>query len=92
MMEYHYKSTKMAIMKILRTTIQNAGKVVVPLQCSHITCGNAKNPSTLDESLTVSYEDKHILTAWSTNLMPECLEKRNENTYSPKALFIIATN
>ena len=30
-MRYHYKSTKIAIMKILGMTIQNAGKVVVLL-------------------------------------------------------------
>ena len=51
-----------------------------------------KKTTTLEDSLTVSYEDKHILTTLSTDFMPKYLEKRNENIYPPKEFFITATN
>jgi hypothetical protein len=46
--------------------------------------------ATLEDTSTVSYKIKHILSIWLHNSTPKHSAKRNDNLYSQKNLYILA--
>ena len=65
-MRYHYPSVRMTKIQ----TTPNAGEDVEQQELSFTAGVNAKWCSTLEDSLTVSYKAKYILTISSSNCAP----------------------
>lgn len=74
---WDYINTRIAIIKRLK--IPNAGKDMEEAQLSYIASRDGDGTATLENSLTVSFQIKNIVTIQSSNSTQRYLPKRKEN-------------